>query len=77
MINKLPDDILWHISNFLSVRDSLKLDSSFSEYYNPYAVKIQRWYRKYKKMRDTKYVFLDEEYSKTYKIDELPNWKIK
>jgi hypothetical protein len=62
MLNSLPDDLLWHVSSFLNVSDSLKIDKSFNIYYTPYAIKIQKWYRKCKEKRDLRYSILKNEF---------------
>ena len=62
MIKELPDDILWYLSDFLNVSDTLKIDNCFVDYYNPYVKKIQKWYRKYKEKRDLRYSILKNEF---------------
>ena len=62
MLNNLPDDLLWHLSSFLNVSDTLKIDYSFTIYYTPYAKKIQKWYCKYKERRDFRYSILKNEF---------------
>ena len=62
MLHHLPDDILFVISSYLNIIDTLKIDNCFNLYYTPYIIKIQKWYFKYKKRRDIRYLTLKEEF---------------
>ena len=62
MLNSLPDDLLWHVSSFLNVSDSLKIDKSFIIHYTLYTIKIQKWFRKYKEKKDLRYCILKHEF---------------
>jgi hypothetical protein len=62
MLYHLPDDILFVISSYLNIIDTLKIDNCFTFYYTPYIIKIQKWYFKYKKRRDIRYVTLKEQF---------------
>jgi len=62
MLNNLPDDLLWYLASFLNVSDTLKIDHSFVIYYTPYVQRIQKWFRKYKESRDTRYSILRNEF---------------
>jgi hypothetical protein len=68
MIDKLSDDLVWYLSHFLPVSDSLKLGKPITDYYNPKALIIQRWYRKYKKIRELRYKILKNEFQLNKKI---------
>lgn len=58
MLNKLPEDIFLEISTYLNLIDKLSMGNYFSNYYNPFVTKIQKWYRKYKIKRDVRYLTL-------------------
>lgn len=68
MLSNLPDDILFEISSYLNIIDTLKvmtflkMDNCFILYYTPYIIKIQKWYFKYKKRRDIRYLTLKQEF---------------
>jgi len=68
MLSNLPDDILFEISSYLNIIDTLKvmtflkMDNCFNLYYTPYIIKIQKWYFKYKKRRDIRYLTLKQEF---------------
>ena len=62
MLNNLPDDLLWYLASFLNVSDTLKIDHSFTIYYTPFVLKIQKWFRKYKERRDLRYSILINEF---------------
>lgn len=65
MLEKLPDDILFHVSTFLDVIDTLNMEiNSFVVEYSQSTKIIQKWYRKHKKLRDTRYTVLLNEFSK-------------
>jgi len=65
MLQNLPDDLLFHISSFLDVIDTLNMEiKSFVVEYSQSAKIIQKWYRKYKKLRDIRYAVLLNEFSK-------------
>lgn len=66
MIDRLPDDILWEITRFLSIQDYLDVGffSDFRVYYTPSVITIQKWYRRYKKRRDNRYEVLFNEFQK-------------
>lgn len=61
-LNNLPQDLLFEIGRYVNVRDCLKISPYFSIFYNPFAKRIQIWYKKYKKIRDTRHKILREEY---------------
>jgi hypothetical protein len=66
MLNHLPHDILFEISSYLNIIDTLKfitsVDNYFIIYYTSYVIKIQKWYFKYKKRRDVRYLLLKEQF---------------
>lgn len=67
MLSNLPEDCLFEIGKYLSIKDTLRLESSFklecfSELYNPYARTIQKWYKKYRKARCIRYEIYVNEY---------------
>jgi len=68
MLDHLHDDILFEISSYLNIIDtlkfirSLKIDNYFILYYTQYIIKIQKWYFKYKKRRNIRYVTLKEQF---------------
>jgi hypothetical protein len=65
MLEKLPDDILFHVSTFLNVIDTLNMEiNSFVVEYSQSTKIIQKWYRKHKILRDTRYTVLLNEFSK-------------
>ena len=66
MIDKLSEDILWEITKFLNIQDYLNIEcfSYFRVYYTPSMIIIQRWYRKYKKRRNSRYEVLFNEFQK-------------
>jgi len=63
-MNRLPYDILFEISSYLNIIDTFKIniDNYFTLYYTPYIIKIQKWYFKYKKKRDIRYLILKEQF---------------
>jgi hypothetical protein len=64
MLNLLSYDLLWYISDFLNIEDTLKIssinpkDNLFIIYYTPYVNKIKKWYTKYKNKRNIRYLTL-------------------
>ena len=67
MLSRLPEDLLIEISEYLNIIDILHLDkllklNYFYNLYTPNANIIQRWYRKYKKIRYTRYMIYYNEY---------------
>jgi len=63
-LSKLPSDVLFEIGKYLNVRDCLKMALDFETFYNPFATKIQQWYKKYKQIRKMKYDILYDIYEK-------------
>jgi len=61
-LSNLPRDLLFELGRYLNVRDCLKISPLFTAYYNPSTTMIQKWYKKYKKMRDIRHKILREEY---------------
>ena len=54
MISRLPEDLCFEISKYLSISDTLIFNDCleikyFSEFFTPYVNTIQRWFRKYNK----------------------------
>lgn len=67
MIYNLPEDLLIEITKYLNIIDILHLDNSLklNYFYNLYTHNtkiIQTWYRKYKKIRYTRYMIYYNEY---------------
>lgn len=63
-VSCLNKDVLFNIGKYLKASECLKINSSFSILYENHAKRIQFWYKKYKKIRDTRYKILYTEYKK-------------
>jgi DNA polymerase III delta prime subunit len=67
MISNLPEDLVIEITKYLNIIDIIHLNNSlklkyFYNLYTPKANIIQKWYRKYKKIRYTRYMIYYKEY---------------
>lgn len=67
MISNLPEDLVIEITKYLNIIDILHFDNSlklnyFCNLYTPNTNIIQKWYRKYKKIRNTRYMIYYNEY---------------
>lgn len=65
MLSNLPEELLFEISKYLDIIDTITLEDSLKiepSLFLPYAFNIQRWYRKYKKARDVRYKVIYDEY---------------
>lgn len=71
MLAKLPEDLLFEISNYLDIIDTITFEKSLRiqpSFFLPYVEKIQKWYKKYKKARDIRYKVIYDEYQLRNKL---------
>ena len=71
MLSQLPEDLLFEISNYLDIIDTITFEKSLRiqpSFFLPYALKIQSWYKKYKEARDVRYKVIYDEYQLRNKL---------
>ena len=71
MLSQLPEDLLFEISNYLDIIDTITFEKTLQiqpSFFLPHVEKIQKWYKKYKKARDVRYKVIYDEYQLRNKL---------